>query len=281
MSNEKLSPMQSRELEIMKIVLEVFTKEHIHYYMVGGTMLGAIRHKGFIPWDDDIDIGILRPDYERFISVCSRYFPEHIKLRTYWDETDHHYYFLRVVDTRYYVKRLGSLKERLEEVWVDIFPLDGFPSGRFETMLHKFRLLTTRFFYHVSCFDKVNIMRSGRPPLVHAIVKVMTKLRVNVWLDRNKILNRLDRLLKKYPVESSDYIFDFMGAVEDPFRSIYRKTWFGNGTLYPFEDIQLIGPSDYDSYLKREFGNYMSLPPTDQRNIHADVYLGEIEDITE
>lgn len=281
MDNANLSPVQKHELDIMKIVLEVLNKEHIRYYMVGGTMLGAIRHKGFIPWDDDIDIGILRPDYEKFLSVCSKYFPEHIKLRTYWDSTEHHYYFSRVVDTRYHMKRLGSIKERIEEVWVDLFPLDGFPSNKAEAVIHKFRLLIVRFLYHASCFDKVNIARSGRPLLIRAIIKIMTVCHVNLWFDRNKILNRLDRLLKKYPVETSNYIFDFMGAAEEPFRDIYLKKYYGSGTLYQFEDIQLVGPSDYDGYLRQEFGDYMKLPPVEQRNVHVDIFLAEEEQAVE
>lgn len=115
------SDLQNYIWDIMKVILKFIEKEGTEYYMLGGALLGAVRHKGFIPWDDDIDIGIPRGEYERFLSDIKRELPDYMAVRTYKNSRNHHYYFSRIVDKRYKVKRTGSEVDRLEEVWVDIF----------------------------------------------------------------------------------------------------------------------------------------------------------------
>lgn len=101
-------------MDILKVVLDIIEKMSITCYMQGGTMLGAVRHKGFIPWDDDVDLGMIRGDYEYFFSNVEEYLPEYLELRTYQDETDHHYYFARIIDNRHLIKRMGSAEIRYE-----------------------------------------------------------------------------------------------------------------------------------------------------------------------
>lgn len=270
MDANTLSPIQKYELDIMKEILKIFDQENIRYYMQGGTMLGAVRHKGFIPWDDDIDIGVLRPDYDRFIKICEKYLPEHLKLRTYWDESYYHYYFSRIVDTRYHIKREGGLEERLEELWIDIFPLDAMPRNRVVYTIHKWHLICYRFLYSVSCFNKINIRRPGRPFLHRIIIKFILTTRINklfACIDSNKVLDKIDRILKKYKIDNNDEIINFMG--DNHIRG-YSKACYGYGIeqKYRFEDIELVGIKDYDYYLNVLYGDYMKLPPKEKRDIH-------------
>ena len=94
------SDLQNYIWDIMKVILKFIEKEGTEYYMLGGTLLGAVRHKGFIPWDDDIDIGIPRGEYERFLSDIKRELPDYMAVRTYKNSRNHHYYFSRIVDKR-------------------------------------------------------------------------------------------------------------------------------------------------------------------------------------
>ena len=119
-SEHNLNDTQNYILHLLEEVLRVLDELEIPYYMQGGTMLGAIRHKGFIPWDDDVDLGIPRGDYERLLRLVQERLPENLQLQTYDDETEHHYYFARIVDKRYQIRRMGSLEERLETVEKDI-----------------------------------------------------------------------------------------------------------------------------------------------------------------
>ena len=268
-SEQHLNDTQRYILHVLREVVRVLDELNIPYYMQGGTMLGAIRHGGFIPWDDDVDLGIPRADYDRLLKEVAAHLPENLELRTYDDETDHHYYFARIVDTRYQIRRMGSLEERLENIWVDLFPLDGMPNGCAARQLHKFRLLMTRLKFHLSCFEKVNIKRPGRPLVERIIIKIAVLTRVGKWFNTRKQLDKMDRLLKKYPVEESDYLVNFTGQTSYKFNEMFKKEVYGNGKLYQFESFSLMGPEQYDAYLKSLYGDYMTPPREEDRNAHA------------
>ncbi len=264
---EERTEVQDLILNILKTVYDYLEEHHMHYFMLGGTLLGAVRHQGFIPWDDDIDIGIPRREYEYFVKTISDYLPEYMKLRTWWDDSDHHYYFSRIVDTRHLMKRSGSLVEREEEVWIDIFPLDGMPNNVLLRQLHKFNLLAVRAMYHISCFDKVNLKRPNRPLSERIIIKFVELTGFGTKGDTKKWLARLDRLLRKYPLKRSKYIVNFMGQYK--FKEMFPKSYYGKGRLYKFEDMELMGPVNYDAILTQMYGDYMTPPEQMDRNAHA------------
>ena len=271
MSEEKQSLNQTQRyiLQVLQEVVQVLEELNIPYYMQGGTMLGAVRHQGFIPWDDDVDLGIPRADYERLLEQVSAHLPENLELRTYQDATSHHYYFARIVDKRYQIRRMGSLEERLENIWVDLFPLDGMPNGVLRRNWHKIRLLWVRLKYHLSCFEKVNIKRPGRPWIERAIIGFVRLTRIGKWLNTRKQLDKLDRLLKKYPPEKSNYLVNFTGQTNYKFNEMFKKEVYGNPTRYPFETLSLVGPEQYDTYLTSLYGDYMTPPKESDRNAHV------------
>jgi lipopolysaccharide cholinephosphotransferase len=268
-SQQHVNDTQRYILQVLQEVVHVLDEINVPYYMQGGTMLGAIRHGGFIPWDDDVDLGIPRPDYDRMLKEVSARLPDNLELRTYDDETDHHYYFARIVDKRYQIRRMGSLEERLENVWVDLFPLDGMPNGALARQWHKFRLLMTRLKFHLSCFEKVNLKRPGRPLVERIIIKIAMITRVGKWFNTRKQLDKMDRLLKKYPLEKSKFIVNFTGQTSYKFNEMFKKEVYGAGKLYQFESFSLMGPEQYDEYLKSLYGDYMTPPREEDRNAHA------------
>ena len=268
-------PLSMAQLSILNIFKEIkpfLEKSSIPYYLLGGSLLGAVRHKGFIPWDDDIDIGIVREDYERFLEMVSKNLPEHLELRSYRDESDHHYYFSRIVDTRYVLNREGSLVSRKENLWVDIFPLDGMPNNWLLRRIHMLRLLWVRFCYHVACFDKVNLKRPNRPLSERIIIAIVKNVHLGGHRDYKKWLVKLDKLLRKYKVQDSNWIVNFMGQYK--FKEMFPKSYYGKGKLYTFEDMQLMGPEDYDKVLSQMYGDYMKEPEDCDKNVH-DAYFDE------
>ena len=267
--NQNLNETQQYIMSVLTSLLEITEKMNIRCYMQGGTMLGAIRHKGFIPWDDDVDLGIMRPDYEVFLKEVEKLLPEHLELRTYWDETAHHYYFARIIDNRHLIKRMGSAEVRYENVWVDIFPLDGMPNRTLARKLHQAKLSWARLTYHLSSIEKVNAKRPGRPAMEKLVIKLALSLKFVFRMDTKKRLDKIDRLLKKYPVEGSDYIINFMGQTSFKFNEMIKKEIYSDGTMYPFEDIQMFGPTQYDAYLTSLYGDYMVPPKDADKNSHV------------
>ena len=254
---------------IMKELKPIIEENNWRYFMLGGTLIGAVRHKGFIPWDDDIDIGMPRDDYEKFLENVSEKLPAHLKLRTYYDESEHHYYFSRIVDVRHEVKRTGSKKNRIEEVWIDVFPLDGMPNNGIVRRIHMIRLLYTRARYHVATFDKVNLQRPNRPLSERIVIKIVQLFHLGKGGDYKKWLMKIDSLLCKYSLNTSNWICNFMGQYK--FKEMFPKTWYGSGRMYVFEDDMLCGPVEYDKLLTYQYGDYMT--PPDNKNTHASQFV--------
>lgn len=271
-SSKKMTEVQTYMLDMLKTLVTVFDENKIKYYIIGGTILGAIRHNGFIPWDDDIDLAIPRDDYDRFLEKAKDILPDSLKLRTYFDDSYHHYYFARVVDTNYKILRQGSLKEREEELWIDLFPLDGLPRNPVIQKIHKARLLRLKLAYHFATFDKVNLLRPNRPLYQRAIIKFYMWWPFKSKKGYKPILDKIDKLLKKASIDKSDYYMEFMGS-SIPFRETCTKEQYGEGKLYDFEGLKLNGPEDAEFYLSHVYGDYMTLPPKEKRNYHAAKFI--------
>lgn len=262
-----LTGAQEKIFEVFKLVKKYLDGASMPYFLLGGSLLGAVRHKGFIPWDDDIDIGLCREDYERFIRDISANLPEHLELRTFRDESDHHYYFSRIVDNRYLMKREGSVVTRYENVWVDVFPLDGMPNGVIARRIHMLRLMWVRVCYHVACFDKINLKRPHRPLSERLVIALIQLLHFKGHKDYRTPLEKLDKLLKRYSVKNTNWVMNFMGQYK--FKEMFPKSYYGKGKLYPFEDLELMGPEDYDKVLSQMYGDYMKEPEDCDKNVHA------------
>ena len=127
---ENIRILQQVDLEIVKEVVKICDAHNLKYYMLGGTMLGAIRHKGFIPWDDDIDLGMPRDDYEKFLEIAETELPETYKVVNYRNTPEYQYYITRILDTDTKVEeeRIGN-ENRYTHASIDIFPIDGTPNN--------------------------------------------------------------------------------------------------------------------------------------------------------
>ncbi len=273
--NSELRKLQLVELEIMRIFSEICEKHHFRYYLVGGTMLGAVRHRGFIPWDDDMDVGMPRPDYEQFLEVVRTELPEGYAFLNYKQDEAYKRYFSRIVNTRVRVYNASNTETIVEEAWLDIFPFDGMPSSALRQKLHFWHLTGIRFFYHASCFDElVNLNRPGRAWYLRAAIKFISVTHIGAHMDTKKLMRRLEKLLMKYPYDNCDYMISFFGAYMT--KEIVNKNLLGEGAPYPFENLTLNGPVKFDEFLTHFYGDYMQVPADadkDKHNIQKIEYL--------
>lgn len=265
-----LRELQLLQLDTMKQIHEVCEKHDINYYIIGGTLLGAIRHKGFIPWDDDIDIAMMRKDYERFKTIftsefdCSKFFLQH-----YDSDKDFRPAMLRVCIKDTIQDYPSEAHHRnCKNTYVDIFPLDNVPDSAVERdkhikeLLNIDRLINIKL-YHIYeynskwyiLFKKIisKFLFVSLKTLQHKRVKSMTKY-------KNVSTQCVASTVSKYGYE----------------KQIMDREIYGKPTLYTFEDTMLYGVEQYDKYLTKLFSKkYMELPPKNKRERPHDVYIKE------
>ena len=254
------------DMDIVKEVLRICEKHDLTYYMLGGSMLGAIRHQGFIPWDDDIDLGMPRDDYETFLSVAPQELSEHLKLVNYRTDPNYQYYITRILDTQTKVveERIGN-DSKYTNASIDIFPIDGTPNNKLLRKIYFFRVMYHRALMSLCYKDSIDRKRP-RGKAEKILLWVMERIPVEKMTTPYKQKCKIDKLLRKQKVQGSKYIGNIMGAYRT--REIVPAEYYGKGAMYQFEDIQMRGLELYDEYLKYTYGDYMQLPPEDKRKTH-------------
>ncbi|MBQ9199859.1 MAG: LicD family protein [Lachnospiraceae bacterium] len=263
MIDENIRQLQKKEMDILNAFISVCEKNKLKYYAVGGTLLGAVRHKGFIPWDDDMDVAMPRKDYEKFLHIFYKDLPENIKVLHYTNGENVYFYPMKLQNTDVKVT-----EQRLEEtdsisyLSIDVFPIDGYPNKRSKQALYKLKY----YYYKMLIgFCNVNILRKNvdRPFYERVIIKFAKLFRLNRILKLKKQQDKFDKLLKSTMGEECKLVGDISGAYG--FREFVPVSYFGKGTKLDFEDIKINCPCKYDKYLKRIYGDYMQLPPEDKR----------------
>lgn len=245
---------QNEILKIMKELHKILTENNFKYYLCGGSVLGAIRHNGFIPWDDDLDIMMPREDYDRFIKNASEILPDYLYLQgpSNCNEAPLMFHKVRKKNTLFEEKINRGLKYP-KGIFVDIFPLDSTDDNgkRFFRKMKK-----VRFYKKIYLFQR---RKDGKHRLVQLIshliprkfcVKRVTKLCVN-----KEATKFYFESLSQYPIH----------------KVIYTQDVIGDGVLHKFEDTEFYIPTNYDKYLSTKFGDYMKLPPVEKRGIQHDV----------
>lgn len=258
MSEEELKQLQEIQMDLIREVKRICEKCGIHFNMVGGTMLGAIRHKGYIPWDDDADIGFLRNEYEKFREACKT-------------ELNHEKYYMQDLrDTEGYrwgygkLRRKGTAFVRLGQefmpyeqgISIDLMPFDNVPDHWIIRKIHFFRC----FLYRKLFWSEVG-SRTEKKAGIRMIYRVMRLIPIKVilksyqrFIDNGRKKNtQLVRILT-FPTPKGVYG--------------YKREWYTQLEVYPFGEMQLPGARDYDGYLRVKYGKYMELPPTGKRKIH-------------
>lgn len=254
------------EIEIAKYFIGICEKYGLKYYILGGTLLGAVRHKGFIPWDDDMDFGMPRGDYEKLKKIMQKENSNEYIYKNYTN-SDIKTYFSRIESKKVQIIDQSAKKTDYRNAWIDIFPLDGMPNNFLLRIFHKYRLLFLRLLLQYSQFSEiVNINLPNRPWYEKIFVKLGLIIKPEKYLDRNKIMDKLDRNLKKYSYDDSLYVVNFMGAYK--FKEMFKKEIYENDKLYDFENIKLNGPKDFDTVLKSLYGDYMTPPKDSEKNKH-------------
>ncbi len=242
------------ELEILLNVTSFCEKNNLGYYLCYGTLLGAVRHNGFIPWDDDIDISMPRSDYEKFLSIYS---DENYEL-FHWKRSNKCLCtFAKVFDNRTVLIENGDYGE-LYGVNIDIFPDDGVPDTKRKIKKHVSKM---KFLWGLVVCGTIKDISLRKP----------TK-KLAIWLGRaffkvipikHYITGRVIENAKKYQYDTSEYAGHLVWGYGE--REIVRRSWISEYTKVEFEGYSLNAPKHYDEYLTQIYGDYMTPPPMEKR----------------
>ena len=258
---------QKKELAIFKEFIRVCEKHQLTYFALGGTLLGAVRHKGFIPWDDDIDIGMPREDYNKLMSLDPSEFNFPYKLVNEKNTPSFTKAFMNLQDSTTKILMTYSNVAHEESLWIDIFPIDGLPSNPIKKYLHEKRYLFSRMMVQLSQFNKiVNQNKENRPSLEKLIIKIAEIINIEKVLSYPFWQKNYISTISKYGM-SEGYAGNYTGAYK--LRELVPTDYFGSGTSLSFENIMIKVPEKYKEYLKAIYGdNYMQLPPEEKRIPH-------------
>lgn len=262
--NNSVKDLQQKTLEILKAFIDVCEQLDLKYYLVEGTLLGAVRHKGFIPWDDDIDVGMLREDYELFLKKAPSLLPKHMFLQTFESDPGYPQTFAKIrnSNTTFFEPTLVHKKTN-HGLFLDIFPIDGC-NVNFKNSL-KFKVT------EILCNLRTSYLISKK--YLSLAVRVMRPLSMLFYPTVNGALKAKQCLYTATPNE--EYVTNYHSLWGD--KEIMPKSWYGDGLLLEFEGIKVNCPTEYDKWLTQVYGDYMQLPPEEKRVTHHDAEIIDLE----
>lgn len=257
-----LQEIQLETLSIMKKIHSICVEQNLKYSLAYGTLIGAIRHNGFIPWDDDLDIYMPRTDYEKLADYFVSHKKELSPLMWFSYETVQNYPYLitRICNTKFTMESENEKKCGMG-TFVDIYPLDGAWDGKRKFFYNK------AWFYSSMYFSKSRIHYVKPKGMLKKIVKRFSYF-LSKFYSKESIRKKLLKFSKKYEYNKSDVVGCIIWGSNPKTRTVAKRTDFDNLTLHKFEDTEFYIFENYDSILKTEYGDYMQLPPESERVGH-------------
>ncbi len=258
MERDVLRKVQLIELEIAKEIRRVCDENDIRYFLYRGTFLGAVRHQGFIPWDDDMDFGMLREDYEKFCRLAPEKLGKDFCFQNW--HTDENYALpfgkVRKRGTVFVEAKCARLPEN--GIYIDIYPLDNAPAQEAERkalakkLLHLFRIKLMKSHYTPWMEEDTIIWKKRIGYLAYQFAAL--------FFSHQKLIQIYENLVRQ--AEPGDTVYEQSAL---PIAYYFEKSWCTELADYSFEDAFFPGSKDYDACLSSLYGNYMELPPEDKR----------------
>lgn len=270
--NEQLLPLWQVQLELLQKFIEVCQRYNLHYWVCGGTLLGAVRHKGFIPWDDDVDVNMMREDYDRLQAVAAEAFQPPFFYQTAYTDKDYYRSHAQLrMDGTAAIRPSDCFQPYHQGIFIDVFPLDGIPDDdpRVDDALRRGRRIL-RFLKA----KNTNIFLSGRWGLVFRKWKARREVARRGWAN---IFREAEDLYRQFPVAEADVVSELSTTGRD---FACRKSIYDDTVWLDFEDIKVPAPVGWDEYLRTQYGdNYMT--PMKDPTLHGHLVIDTHRDFRE
>ena len=267
LTKEQRVLVQRHELDILIEFDKICRMHHINYSLCGGTLIGAVRHKGFIPWDDDIDVYVLRQDLEKIRKIFSKELGKKFFYQCNQTEKEYFYPFdkIRLNGTSFKSTALAN-RNINHGIFIDIFPIDVVPDNK---------LLSNIQYYEHRCLLIMLLAKFIDPNSQTGKKKLLTELirSLTSWIDIQKIYNLEEKVASKYNSKfgTTKYVRNFNIPISYGKRGTYLTSWFRNYKTLKFENYDFEVIEEYKQLLKKVFGDYMKLPPIDKRCTQHDL----------
>jgi len=272
MSETFFEELHPYNLAALKAFAGFCEEHHLTYFAIGGTLLGAVRHKGFIPWDDDVDVAMPRDDYDKLVSLAKE-FPKPFVLEEYRYNKEFQSYFAKIRSEE--IELLETVTEEADKrrgYLIDVMPLDGTPDNTLLRKLYFAKMMFLRFLCGAANVH-TGILTS-RPKWEQCVLKICRVLRLYKIITVQKVYRCMDKAFHKQNVYKAKQIGTLVGAYKT--REIVPAEYFGLGkepVYVDFEDMKIRAPKQVEPYLTHMYGEYKNLPPEEQRKAH---YQGTI-----
>lgn len=269
--NDLIRTIQLVDLDALKEFKALCDAHNIKFYLRGGSVLGAVKYKGFIPWDDDLDVAITRPGYDYLVNnLCGKVIAGKYLINSY-KTSDVPCYFPKMVLLEEERKKIGIQKNTKFGLHImDIFPLDGAPNNWllrkvYYTKMYYYRTLAS--LKTVYDDDVVNMHNK----LQQFVIDTLKKVGVDKKISQKEIFDLLDNMYRKYDPRKQDYCGTITASLMT--KEIIPSRIWGDGTLLQFEDLEMFVPKEYDEYCKLLYGeNYAEYEPNlSERKSHLNI----------
>ena len=256
--DETLKHLQQVEMKILKYFIEICEKHNLTYFMYAGSLLGVIRHNGFIPWDDDIDVIMFREDFEKLNKILEKNIDEKYRFFNVLNEETYHYTWGRLtLKNTLFKEWWGDQVDYTPNIFIDIFILDNVPSNKFKKFIHKWKSFTLNqlVIYSILKFENESKIKELIQKTIYYILKIIP-------VSPSTIKKKCVKSFSKYQYEDCEEVCDFPS--ENQMQRSFRTDWLPL-KRGKFEDIEVNIPNNYDKILRMDFNEYMELPPEESR----------------
>ena len=259
--NEISNKIKKIQLDLALDVKRICIENNIQYFLDSGTLLGAVRHGGFIPWDDDLDLGMLREDYEKFLKIAKTSLSDENEIVEWREEKEYPHQFCKIMRKNTIYREEAQAGNSKCGIYIDVFPYDSFPIDKGEQIIQKIQITTYRGLIRAKC--KHRTWRTNNQFYLGRWLKNIPFRIICIFFSKMQLIEKYERIAKKYNSKPTEYYFP--QGVES-----YGEWIIPAECLEELSDIMFDGEffscsKNYDKYLKAAYGEYMKLPPENER----------------